>query len=79
VFRVGTYKSFVEPYIRDDMSPEAREANQRWLGEVWQQYVTDVSKARHIPANAVAPNKEQVLERLTKAQESCLLLTVIFA
>ena len=68
VFRVGTYKSFVEPYIRDDMSPEAREANQRWLGEVWQQYVTDVSKARHIPANAVAPNKEQVLERLTKAE-----------
>jgi signal peptide peptidase SppA, 67K type len=68
VFRVGTYKSFVEPYIRDDMSPEAREANQRWLGSVWQQYVTDVSTARHIPADAIAPTKEQVLSRLAKAE-----------
>lgn len=68
VFRVGTYKSFVEPYIRDDMSAEAREANQRWISAVWQQYVTDVSKARGIPADAVAPTKQQVLERLTKAE-----------
>jgi len=29
VFKVGTYKSFVEPYIRDEMSPESKEANQR--------------------------------------------------
>ncbi len=68
VFRVGTYKSFVEPYIRDDMSSEAREANQRWIGAVWQQYVADVSKARGLPADAVAPSKEQVLARLTKAE-----------
>ena len=68
VFRVGTYKSFVEPYIRDDMSAEAREANQRWLGAVWQEYVTNASKVRHIPADAIAPTKEQVLERLTKAE-----------
>ncbi|MFP1558990.1 S49 family peptidase [Escherichia coli] len=25
VFRVGTYKSAVEPFIRDDMSPAARD------------------------------------------------------
>ncbi len=29
VFRVGTYKSAVEPFIRDDMSPAAREADSR--------------------------------------------------
>ncbi len=68
VFRVGTYKSFVEPYIRDDMSPEAREANQRWLNVLWQQYVDNVSAARHIAADAVSPSKEQVLARLTKAE-----------
>ena len=68
VFRVGTYKSFVEPYIRDDMSAEAREANQRWISAVWQQYVADVSNARGIPSDAVAPSKQQVLERLTKAE-----------
>lgn len=68
IFRVGTYKSFVEPYLRDDMSPEAREANQRWLNVLWQQYVDNVSAARHIPADAISPNKEQVLARLTKAE-----------
>src|SRR5690606_7324108 len=35
VFRVGEYKSFVEPYIRDDMSPADREASQRWVNALW--------------------------------------------
>jgi len=35
VFRVGKYKSAVEPFLRDDMSPEARVANQQWLNELW--------------------------------------------
>lgn len=29
VFRVGTYKSAVEPFTRDDMSPEAKEADRK--------------------------------------------------
>ena len=32
IFRVGTYKSAVEPFLRDDMSPEARANMQKWLG-----------------------------------------------
>jgi protease IV len=68
VFRVGTYKSYVEPYIRDDMSPEAREANQRWLSVLWQQYVENVSQARHVAADVISPSKEQVITRLTKAE-----------
>ena len=35
VFRVGTYKSFVEPYTRDNMSDAAREANTAWLNQMW--------------------------------------------
>ncbi len=35
IFRVGTYKSAVEPLIRDDMSPAAREADSRWIGGLW--------------------------------------------
>lgn len=67
VFRVGTYKSFVEPYIRDDMSPEAKEANRRWMSQMWQAYVQDISQARKIPADAVSPTKEQLLARLKAA------------
>ncbi|WP_448211589.1 signal peptide peptidase SppA [Colwellia sp. MEBiC06753] len=46
VFRVGTYKSAVEPYIRDDMSDEAKAANKLWLSDLWHQYKQDVSTQR---------------------------------
>jgi len=47
VFRVGTYKSAVEPYIRDDMSPEAREASLGYLSVLWDNYTLDVEQARN--------------------------------
>ena len=46
VYRVGTYKSFVEPYIRSDMSPEARRAYEDVYGALWQAWKADVKKAR---------------------------------
>lgn len=67
VFKVGTYKSFVEPYTRDEMSPESKEANQRWLDQLWQSYVADVAEQREIEPDAVAPNKDHFLELLRKA------------
>ncbi|MGD8384184.1 MAG: signal peptide peptidase SppA, partial [Lysobacterales bacterium] len=48
LFRVGKYKSAMEPFIRDDMSPAAREAGKSWLGSLWQQYLEGVSKHRGI-------------------------------
>lgn len=68
VFKVGTYKSFVEPYTRDDMSAESREANQRWLDQLWQAYVSDVASQREVEPDAISPSKEQFLERLKNAQ-----------
>jgi len=49
LFKVGEYKSAMEPFIRDDMSPEARDANQYWIGGLWQQYLEGVSRHRGIP------------------------------
>ncbi len=46
VFRVGTYKSFVEPYTRSDMSPEDREATRLYLDAAWQAYQADIASAR---------------------------------
>ncbi len=46
LFRVGKYKSAMEPYIRDDMSDEAREAGKFWLGNLWQQYLEGVAEHR---------------------------------
>jgi protease-4 len=48
VFKVGTFKSAIEPYLRNDMSDAAKEANEAWLSAYWTQYKTDVATARGI-------------------------------
>jgi protease-4 len=53
LFRAGEYKSAMEPYIRDDMSPEAREAAAYWLESLWQQYLEGVSRHRGIPVTTL--------------------------
>ena len=45
VFRVGEFKSAVEPYLRDDLSPEARESYLDILGDLWGAYLEDVAAA----------------------------------
>ncbi len=46
VYRVGTYKSAVEPYIRADQSEEARAADRALLAAVWEDWLAHVAKAR---------------------------------
>jgi protease-4 len=46
VFRVGTYKDFVEPYIRDSMSEPSRAARVALYDAMWQQWRDNVVKAR---------------------------------
>jgi len=46
VYRVGTYKSAVEPFTRSDMSPEARENAQALYGAIWSEWQANVKKAR---------------------------------
>ncbi len=46
VFRVGTYKSAVEPYTRNDLSPASREASAALNASLWEAWKTDVTKAR---------------------------------
>ena len=66
VFRVGTYKSAVEPFTRDDASPEAEAAEQVLVDNLWRTYARDVAAARHganvdafladLPARVAAAN-----------------------
>ena len=46
VFRVGEFKSFVEPYLRNDMSAEDKLASERWLQGLWSVWKRDVAAAR---------------------------------
>lgn len=46
IYRVGAFKSAVEPYMRSDQSPEAREANQALVNALWSSWREEVGKAR---------------------------------
>jgi len=48
IFKVGTYKSAVEPYILTEMSKPNREQVSAFLGSMWEQILDDVSTSRNI-------------------------------
>jgi protease-4 len=60
VYRVGTYKAAVEPFIRNDMSPEAKQALQGVYGSMWESWQQEVRQARpqaQLAAYVADPNK----------------------
>jgi protease-4 len=65
VFRVGEYKSAVEPYLRDDMSPEAKEARLAWLNELWIAYRQDVAEARGLETEAIEDYVDNIASLLS--------------
>jgi len=67
VFKVGTYKSAVEPFIRDDMSPEAKEANAAWLNDLWQTYKTEVAARRGFDVSNFDETFTALNDKLTAA------------
>lgn len=54
VFRAGSYKSAMEPFTRDDMSAEAKEAAQAWLDDLWSVYVNTVADNRELSREELA-------------------------
>jgi len=65
IFRVGKYKSFVEPFTRSDSSPEAKAAEQALVDGVWKTYVDDVRAAR--PGVDIAANFANLPARVAAA------------
>ena len=53
IFRVGQFKSFVEPFMRNDMSPEARENLQQWMDEQWLFYTHTIEQRRGLNTDAI--------------------------
>jgi protease-4 len=53
VWSAGEYKSFTEPYTRDDMSPADREASALYLDVLWREYSADVVAARGLDEAAM--------------------------
>ncbi|MGS0535791.1 signal peptide peptidase SppA [Pseudoalteromonas sp. SaAl2] len=64
IFRVGTFKSAVEPFIRNDMSDAAKEANRVWLGALWQEYKRDVAAVRPFDESNFDETMDELLTKM---------------
>jgi protease-4 len=68
VFKVGEFKSFVEPFTRDDMSAEDREASQRWVGALWSAWGHDVAEARALEQAELDAYTNEFATRIESAE-----------
>jgi protease-4 len=67
IFRVGTHKSAVEPFMRMDMSPEDRASRSSFLEQLWAMYQEDVVAARGLTDGAIADYAQNMLARIDAA------------
>ena len=68
IFKVGTYKSFVEPFTETKMSQYSKEANQHWLDQLWESYIERVLTQRKdnelLTVNSISPDLQTLKKQL---------------
>ena len=64
IFRVGTHKSFVEPFMRTDMSEEDRSSTSRLLDQLWDTYKDEIAAARGIDVSVIDDFTNNLLENV---------------
>lgn len=64
VFRVGAYKSAIEPIVRDSMSMEAKEQTRGLLTSLWTIFTADITRQRALPPDAVDQYANNITVRL---------------
>ena len=67
VVRVGTFKSAVEPFIANEPSQPALEADKLLYGGLWQTYLDAVEKARKLAPGSIARGIDEAPQRLAAA------------
>lgn len=61
VFKVGTYKSAVEPFIATEMSPANREQMTEYINSIWGQVLKGVSESRNISPDSLNAYADEML------------------
>ncbi len=66
VFRVGKFKSAVEPFIGNSMSPEAKAQDREWLGSLWQRFTAEICRNRSLALGAVDDYINTIPQKLSE-------------
>ncbi len=64
LFKVGEYKSAAEPYVRNDMSQEAKEAGLHYMNDLWETYLDDIAQRRNLTINDLKTYVDEQAKRL---------------
>ncbi len=67
VFRVGTYKSALEPFTRNSMSPEVKAQNALWLNALWGEFTQNIITRRELNQEAIDHYTNNIAEVLEKS------------
>lgn len=62
IFKVGTYKSAVEPFIATEMSDANREQVTAFLSSIWGRLLEDVSASRNIPVETLNKYANEMMD-----------------
>ncbi|WP_420022154.1 signal peptide peptidase SppA [Candidatus Blochmanniella camponoti] len=68
IFRVGAYKSAVEPFIQDHMSDHVRHEETKLVNRLWDQYLKIISINRNTTTQAIFPGINNILNELHQMQ-----------
>ncbi|MBW3544942.1 MAG: signal peptide peptidase SppA [Bacteroidetes bacterium] len=63
IFRVGEFKSAIEPLVRTEMSEASREQTNSFLNNIYQTFLQDVARSRNIEVNELERISDEMLVR----------------
>lgn len=67
VFRVGNFKSAMEPIMRNSMSKEAKQQSISWLTPLWDTICSDIIRERNLEKDAIKTYTENIPSELATA------------
>ncbi|WWO97550.1 MAG: signal peptide peptidase SppA [Candidatus Dasytiphilus stammeri] len=68
VFRVGNYKSAVELFMRNDMSPHVRTEMQQVLNHLWNHILQTIADNRHMTIQQIFPTPNEIFRKLKQVK-----------
>ena len=75
IFRVGDYKSAVEPFLREDMSPASRKQVTSFLNSIYDELLEDIAESRNIPLEELRNISDSMLVRNSEAAVRLKIIT----
>ena len=66
LIKVGTFKSAAEPYVLNQASDAAKEADAYWMNGIWNEYLAEVAALRKLDVAAISDDIAHYDERVAK-------------